>query len=76
MLTLLANDSLDDGCPAAPNFDIERSPLEIWADHPSPCDICRSFVGIKKSDGYGCPCTILGTQEAEIRSLRALLLKK
>ena len=54
-------------CPAGKRFRPFTVLYDRWSS--SPCRICQEFVGIP---GIGCPCCILGEEEAIRRTLLAI----
>ena len=56
-------------CPAEPRFDSDGILISMWnyGIGADPCKICYKFV-----DTCGCPCNILGQEEAIKRSWIAL----
>ena len=67
-------------CPAARHYDGGNSCSEMWRIWTTlgrlsgtyPCKVCMNFVGLKYKEGKGCPCTILGEEEALKRTIKAL----
>lgn len=60
-------------CPAKPNFMLgEDKPDDHWKtsiEHKAPCTICKDFIGV---EGQGCPCMMLGEEEAIKRTREKL----
>ena len=77
---MLEKESICTRCPAAKYYDGGNSAGTMWRiwtslgrlDGTYPCRICMEFVGLKYKEGKGCPCTVLGEEEALKRTLKAL----
>lgn len=80
LIGMLRKENVCAHCPAAKHYDGGKSVNAMWLvwtslgrlSGPYPCQICMNFVGLEYQEGKGCPCSILGEDEALKRTYKAL----